>query len=98
MRWDYPPLDINPVFPGLGETIIITIIIAIIVIIVDTIITNIIIVRITNIITYYKYYYKYKKIDPDVQFFFWREHNGNKAPMLLFCYPCHGFYLLKGLV
>ena len=20
MRWDYPPLDINPVFPGLGET------------------------------------------------------------------------------
>ena len=30
MRWDYPPLDINPVFPGLGETIIIIIIIIII--------------------------------------------------------------------
>ena len=22
MRWDYPPLDINPIFPGLGEIII----------------------------------------------------------------------------
>ena len=20
MRWNYPPVDINPVFPGLGET------------------------------------------------------------------------------
>ena len=27
MRWDYPPLDINPVFSGLGEIIIIIIII-----------------------------------------------------------------------
>ena len=26
MRWDYPPLDINPVFSGLGEIIIIIII------------------------------------------------------------------------
>ena len=29
MRWDYPSLDINPVFPGLGEIIIIIIIIII---------------------------------------------------------------------
>ena len=29
MRWDYPPLDINPVFPGLGGIIIIIIIIII---------------------------------------------------------------------
>ena len=34
MRWDYPPLDINPVFPGLGEIIIIIIIIYIIIIII----------------------------------------------------------------
>ena len=27
MRWDYPLLDINPVFPGLGEIIIIIIVI-----------------------------------------------------------------------
>ena len=27
MRWNYPPLDINPVFPGLWETIIIIIVI-----------------------------------------------------------------------
>ena len=27
MRWDYPPLNINPVFPGLGDFIIIIIII-----------------------------------------------------------------------
>ena len=27
MRWDYAPLDINPVFPGLGEIIIIIIVI-----------------------------------------------------------------------
>ena len=27
MRWDYPPLDINPVFLGLGGIIIIIIII-----------------------------------------------------------------------
>ena len=30
MRWDYLPLDINSVFPGLGELIIIIIIIIII--------------------------------------------------------------------
>ena len=34
MRWDYPPLDINLVFPGLGEIIIIIIIIIIVVIII----------------------------------------------------------------
>ena len=34
MRWDYPPLDINPVFPGLGDIIIIIIIIVIIIIII----------------------------------------------------------------
>ena len=39
MRWDYPPLDINPAFPGLGETIImIMIMIIIIIIIIITII------------------------------------------------------------
>ena len=32
MRWDYPPLDINPVFPGLKDIIIIIIIITIIII------------------------------------------------------------------
>ena len=26
MRWDSPPLDINPVFPGIGEIIIIIVI------------------------------------------------------------------------
>ena len=42
MRWDYSPLDINPIFPGLGEIIIITIIIIIItiVIIISIIIIN----------------------------------------------------------
>ena len=35
MRWDYPPQDINPVFPGLGEGIIIIIIIIIIILPVD---------------------------------------------------------------
>ena len=39
MRWDYPPLDINPVFPGLGE-IIISIIIIIIIIVVIIIFLN----------------------------------------------------------
>ena len=29
MKWDYPPLDINPVFSGLREIIIIIIIIII---------------------------------------------------------------------
>ena len=31
MRWDYPPLDINPIFAGLGEIIIVIIIIIIII-------------------------------------------------------------------
>ena len=34
MRWDYSPLDINPVFSGLGEIIIIIIIVIIIIIII----------------------------------------------------------------
>ena len=46
MRWDYPPLDINPVFPGLGEIIIIIIITIIIIIII-----------IITVINYYYYYY-----------------------------------------
>ena len=29
MRWDYPPLNINPVFPGLGIIIIIIVVIII---------------------------------------------------------------------
>ena len=33
MRWDCPPLDINPLFPGLGGFIIIIIVIIIIIII-----------------------------------------------------------------
>ena len=31
MRWDYPPLEINPVFPGLRDIIIIIIVIVIII-------------------------------------------------------------------
>ena len=38
MRWDYLPLDINPVFLGLGVIIIIIIIITIIIISLNTII------------------------------------------------------------
>ena len=38
MRWDYPPLDINPVFPGLKDIIIIIIIFIIITIIIINII------------------------------------------------------------
>ena len=34
MRWDYPLLDISPVFPGLGVIIIIIIIMMIIIIII----------------------------------------------------------------
>ena len=49
MRWDCPPLDINPVFPGLRELIIIIIIIII----------TIIIIIIITIINYYYYYYYY---------------------------------------
>ena len=37
MRWDYPPQDINPVFPGLGDIIIIIIVIIIITIIITII-------------------------------------------------------------
>ena len=44
MRWDYPPLDINPVFPGLGDLFII-IIITTTIIIIFIIIINIIIVN-----------------------------------------------------
>ena len=36
MRWDYPPLDINPVFAGLGEIIIIIIAFVIIIVIIIT--------------------------------------------------------------
>ena len=43
MRWDYSPLDINPVFPGLGETItIIIVVIIIIIIIIIIVVINII--------------------------------------------------------
>ena len=38
MRWDYPTLDINPVFPGLGDIIVVIIIIIIIIIIITIII------------------------------------------------------------
>ena len=34
MKWDYPPLDTNPAFPGLGGVIIIIVIIFIIIIII----------------------------------------------------------------
>ena len=34
MRWNYAPLGINPVFPGLGDIIIINIVIIIIIIII----------------------------------------------------------------
>ena len=40
MRGDYPPLDINPVFSGLGEINICIIIIIIIIIIVIIIVNN----------------------------------------------------------
>ena len=38
MRWDYPPLEINPVFPGLRDIIIIIIIIVIVIIILNRVI------------------------------------------------------------
>ena len=44
MRWDYAQLEINPVFPGLGELIITIIIIIIFLIIVIMIIIIIIII------------------------------------------------------
>ena len=44
MRWDYPPLDINPVFPGVEDIIIIVIIIIITIIIINIIIIIIIII------------------------------------------------------
>ena len=37
MRLDYPPMDINPVFPGLGVIIIIITIIIIIIIIIENV-------------------------------------------------------------
>ena len=40
MRWDYLPLDINPVFPGLGVIIIIIVIVIIIIIIIIIIIVS----------------------------------------------------------
>ena len=43
MRWDYPLLDINQIFPGLGEIIIIIIIIIIFIIIIIIFIVVIII-------------------------------------------------------
>ena len=36
MRWDYPPLDFNPVFSGIIITVIIIIIIIIIIIVITT--------------------------------------------------------------
>ena len=48
MRWNYPPLDINPAFPGLGVIVFMIIIITIILFIV--IIINIIIIIIAIII------------------------------------------------
>ena len=44
MRWDYPPLDINPVFPGLGEIIVIIIIIVNIIIVIVIIIIIIVVI------------------------------------------------------
>ena len=44
MRWDYPPLDIDPVFPSLGKIIIIIIIIIIISIIIIIIIVIVLII------------------------------------------------------
>ena len=43
MKWEYPLLDINPVFPCLGEIIIIIVIIIIIIIIIIGIITFVLI-------------------------------------------------------
>ena len=50
MRWDYPPLDINPVFPGLGVIIIIIIIIIIVIYIIIIIIIVVIFIIIIIII------------------------------------------------
>ena len=44
MRWDYTLLDINPVFPGLGEIIVIIIIIVNIIIVIVIIIIIIVII------------------------------------------------------
>ena len=59
MRWDYPPLDINPVYPGLGEIIIIAIIITtttttiIIIIIITIIIIIISLFKVNRIVKYW---------------------------------------------
>ena len=44
MRWDYPPLDINPVFPGHGEKEIIIIIIIIVIVIIIVVVVVVIII------------------------------------------------------
>ena len=61
MRWDYPQLDINPVFPGLGDIINIFIIIIFFVIIIIIIIIIItIIIELTHIKTVPKNFLKIK--------------------------------------
>ena len=45
MRWDYTPLDINPVFSGLGDIFIITVINVIVIIIFIIIIIIITIIK-----------------------------------------------------
>ena len=50
MSLDYPPLDINPVFPGHGEKEIIIIIVVVVVVVVLLIIISIIIIIIIIII------------------------------------------------
>ena len=59
MRWDYPPPDINPVFPGLGVIIIVIVIVIII----------------TIIYYYYDYYYQYYffKVDFYITFYNYKE-------------------------
>ena len=52
MRWDYPLLDINPVFSGLGEIFIIFVIVIILFLLfIITVIIIVIIIIIINIIT-----------------------------------------------
>ena len=62
MRWDYPQLDINPVFPGLGGiiNIFIIIIIFVIIIIIIIIIIITIIIELTHIKTVPKNFLKIK--------------------------------------
>ena len=51
MRRDYPPLDINPVFPGHG--VIITVVVVSIIIIMIIIIIIIIIIKTDNILNFF---------------------------------------------